>query len=376
MRVVLNSIKAFFARHLMTMTLVLLIATFLAGLLYPMSVITIPAGNVGVLWRRFAGGTDLTTVSDEGIHLIAPFDELVIYDARLLQVEHDFDVLSSDGLTMTVNIAFRFRIIKENTPILHKYVGMNYTEILMLPEIGSQARNVFSQYLPDQIYTKRDEIQEKIEFAVRDSLTNEFNPDSLINVEYIQLEDVLIRSIRLPPEIQASIVRKVEQYHLSLEYTHRLNRERSEAERRIIEANGIRQFQEIIGEGITQAYLQWKGIDATLQLAQSNNAKVVIIGSGSSGMPLILGNLDSASGQGGSGSVSLNAPTGATSRPSGLTELMPPPLRLTTPPDETAPSPQAPAARSLPPVPVEGWPTPSDASGESRKPALPGGQHR
>src|SRR4051812_4211541 len=238
----------------MTMTLFLLFATFLAGLLYPMSVITVPSGHVGVLWRRFAGGTDLNSVWEEGIHLIAPFDELIIYDARLLQVEHDFDVLSNDGLTMTVNIAFRYRIMKENVPILHKYVGTDYANILILPEIGSQARGVFSQYAPDQIYTKRSEIQEKIEFKVRDHLTNEFNPDSLINVEYIQLEDVLIRSIRLPPEVQASIVRKVEQYHLSLEYVREFSKERSEAERRKIEANGIRKFQEIIGEGITQAY--------------------------------------------------------------------------------------------------------------------------
>jgi prohibitin 1 len=338
-RIVLRSIKDFFARHLMTMTLFLLILTFLAGLLYPLSVITIPSGRIGILWHRFSGGTDLTTVWEEGLHLIAPYDEVIIYDARLLQVEHDFDVLSNDGLTMTVNIAFRYRIIKDNAPILHKYVGQDYTDILLLPSIGSQARGIFAQYAPDQIYTKRDEIQEKIEFAVRDTLTNEFNPDSLINVEYVQLEDVLIRSIKLPPEVQASIVRKVEQYHLSLEYVHRLNRERSEAQRREIEANGIRKFQEIIGEGITQAYLQWKGIDATLQLAQSNNAKVVIIGSGSSGMPLILGNLDSTSPVAGTGqaSATLSAPTGATAQPSGLTELMPPPLRLTTPPDETHP---------------------------------------
>ena len=207
----------------MTMTLFLLILTFLAGLLYPLSVITIPSGRIGVLWHRFSGGTDLTTVWDEGLHLIAPYDEVIIYDARLLQVEHDFDVLSNDGLTMTVNIAFRYRIIKENAPILHKYVGQDYTGILLLPSIGSQARGIFAHYAPDQIYTKRDEIQEKIEFAVRDTLTNEFNPNSLINVEYVQLEDVLIRSIKLPPEVQASIVRKVEQYHLSLEYVHRLN---------------------------------------------------------------------------------------------------------------------------------------------------------
>src|SRR4051794_37734624 len=150
----------------------------------------------------------MTTVWEEGIHLIAPYDELIIYDARLLQIEHDFDVLSNDGLTMTVNIAVRFRVIRENTPILHKYVGTNYTNVLILPEIGSQARRVFAQYAPDEIYTNRAEIQQKIEFAVRDNLTNEFNPDSLINVEYIQLEDVLIRSIQLPPEVQASIIRK------------------------------------------------------------------------------------------------------------------------------------------------------------------------
>jgi hypothetical protein len=127
--------------------------------------------------------------------------------------------------------------------------------------------------------------------------------------------------------------------------------------------------------GITQAYLQWKGIDATLQLAQSNNAKVVIIGSGSSGMPLILGNLDSASASGGQAGVTLNTPTGATARPSGLTELMPPPLRLTTPPDETAPRPQEIVAPAAPAALAEELP-PSESPIGPRKPALPGGQHR
>ncbi|QQP93603.1 prohibitin family protein (plasmid) [Skermanella sp. TT6] len=327
-------IKAFFRRHLMKVTMMLLILSFLAGLLYPMSVISIPSGHVGVLWRRFFGGTDTTTVWQEGIHLIAPFDELFIYDARLLQVHHDFDVLSSDGLNMTVNIAFRYRIVPEHVPILHKYVGRGYTDILLLPEIGSQARDIFATYMPDEIYTKRVEIQDKIEAQVRNNLITQFNPDKLIDVEYVKLEDILIRSIQLPADVQASIVRKVEQYHLSLEYVHRLNRERSEAQRREIEANGIRKFQEIIGEGITQAYLQWKGIDATLQLAQSPNAKVVIIGSGSSGLPLILGNIDGASAAGpGAGSGTVLLP-GALNQPSGLTELQPPPLRLAVPPDD------------------------------------------
>jgi regulator of protease activity HflC (stomatin/prohibitin superfamily) len=322
-------IKAFFARHLMKMTMTVLILVFIAGALYPMMIITIPAGHVGVLWRRFFGGTDLTTVWEEGIHLIAPYDELVIYDARLLQVEHSFDVLSSDGLNMTVDIAFRYNIVHHNVPILHKYIGKHYANILLLPEIGSQARAVFSEYLPDEIYTKRAEIQNHIEREVRRHLSKEFNPDLLIDVAFIKLEDVLIRSIKLPPEVQASIVRKVEQYHLALEYTHRLNRERSEATRREIEANGIRKFQEIIGEGITQAYLQWKGIDATLQLAQSPNAKVVIIGSGNTGMPLILGNFDA-----GLGAVGASAAPLGVNQASGLNELKPPPLRLAMPPDD------------------------------------------
>jgi hypothetical protein len=194
------------------------------------------------------------------------------------------------------------------------------------------------------------------------------------------LEDVLIRSIRLPSEVQASIVRKVEQYHLSLEYVHRLNRERSEAERREIEANGIRKFQEIIGEGITQAYLQWKGIDATLQLAQSNNAKVVIIGSGSSGMPLILGNLDNGPGPigpvpGQASATSPNAPSGssAVTQPSGLTELMPPPLRLVTPPDETGPRPPKVSARL---GGTEGAQAETATPGDPRKSAPVEGQRR
>lgn len=115
------------------------------------------------------------------------------------------------------------------------------------------------------------------------------------NKDLIFLEDVLIKSIHLPQTVRLAIEAKVEHKHRMLQYEYILQREQQESKRKAIEASGIRKFQDIIKDGISPRYLKWKGIDATLELARSNNAKIVIIGAGDEGMPLILGNMDSNS---------------------------------------------------------------------------------
>lgn len=269
---------------------------------------TIDPGFVGVHWRRFGGGTQTVPGSqfEEGMAVIWPWDRLYLYDARLQQVERDFDVLSSDGLKITVNIAFRYEINKDYVGVLHKYAGPAYLDVMLSPDVGARARDIISRYNPEEIYTERRVgIQQEIRDAVDTNLKLNFNPiESEFKapkpgtvqptgpIQFLKMEDVLLRGMKLPQGVEEAIIRKNEQFHLNQEYNFRLLREAKESERKRIEAAGIRQFQDIVSPGLSDSYLKWRGIEATLDLARSNNAKIVVIGAGSSGMPLILGGTD------------------------------------------------------------------------------------
>jgi len=283
----------FIGQHAPEIAVVIMILVFMLVYFADEIFYTIPPGSVGVLWLRFFGGTLLHHPVGEGLHVKAPWDKVYIYDTRLQQLEQDFDVLSADGLKMTVNIAYRFQAIPDTVPALHQYVGPNYVSILLTTEIGARARDVFSHNTPEEIFSdRRIQIQQEILHDVQTDLRKTFSPMAGHPIDFVKLDDVLIRGITLPPEVEAAINRKEEQKQLNLEYDYRLLREAKETERKRIEAQGIREFQDIVSSGITDSYLRWKGIEATLELARSNNAEVVVVGGGKGGLPIILGNMD------------------------------------------------------------------------------------
>jgi regulator of protease activity HflC (stomatin/prohibitin superfamily) len=258
--------------------------------LIPSIVVTIPAGHVGVKWKRFAGGTVPDVVLPEGTALILPWDSVIIYDARLQKVERDIEVLSSDGLKITLNLVWHFRILPQMAPRLHQYVGPDYADSMLAPTVGARTRDIIAVYQPDEVYTERRmRIQNQILESVRYDLQENFNsPLRGTREQWLHFEDILIRGMTLPPGVQEAIVRKNAMFHEMEEYTFRVQREQKEAERKRIEAVGIRNFQEIVSNGMSDSYLRWRGIEATLELARSPNAKVVVVGSGKNGLPLIL----------------------------------------------------------------------------------------
>jgi regulator of protease activity HflC (stomatin/prohibitin superfamily) len=257
--------------------------------LLPLIVHTVPAGHVAVHWKRFGGGTDLTDMYPEGTRFILPWDLLLAYDTRLQIMEKQVEVLSSDGLQMTMDVACRFRLLPEAAAEVHKYVGVGYLENLIAHTVSARARDVVAVYKPDEIYTeKRLAIQEEILESVRYDLHNRFKIEGKRQGAWFTVEDVLIKNIALPAGVQEAIVRKNSAFHEMEEFSFRIEREQKESERKRIEAIGIRNFQEIVSNGMSEAYLRWRGIEATLELARSPNAKVVVIGSGKSGLPLIL----------------------------------------------------------------------------------------
>jgi regulator of protease activity HflC (stomatin/prohibitin superfamily) len=260
----------------------------------PSMVITIPAGHLGVLWKRFGGGTVINQVVREGTKMILPWDKIYIYDARLQTIDREFEVLSSDGLKLKVDLTWRYRVIPKILAKLHQYAGPDYAETLLSPSVGARARDVIAIYKPEDIYTEhRLEIQNQISESVRYDLKHRFNTEDTIGAEWILLEDVLIKRIVLPEGVQESIVRKNMARHEVEQYSLIVEKELKETERKRIEALGIRNFQEIVSSGMSESYLRWRGIEATLELARSNNAKVVVVGnSKTGGLPLISINAD------------------------------------------------------------------------------------
>jgi len=299
-------------RYLPSVVIYLMLVTLVAVVLFPYAAVTVPSGHAGVLWKRFGGGTvlDPRQIRDEGLHLIWPWNELFLYDLRLQSVTETYNAISSDGVSLSSTMNIRFRLQRAAAPVIHQALGPNYLQLLVRPGIGSLTREVMAQYTAEQVYsTARQEIQDKIRSLSQDRLSEKMmeregdEPYRVSLSDTVILYDTLVYGIELPVLVVNAINRKIEQYYISEEYKFRVERERRESERKKIEAEGIREFQQIVSQGISDSYLRWRGIEATLQLSQSTNSKVVIIGSAKDGLPLILGNMAASPAQGRTGAA-------------------------------------------------------------------------
>ena len=302
----------FVDRYLPSVVIYLMLVTLVAVVLFPYAAVTVPSGHAGVLWKRFGGGTvlDPRQIRDEGLHLIWPWNELFLYDLRLQSVTETYNAISSDGVSLSSTMNIRFRLQRAAAPVIHQALGPNYLQLLMRPGIGSLTREVMAQYTAEQVYsTARQEIQDKIRSLSQDRLSEKMmeregdEPYRVSLSDTVILYDTLVYGIELPVLVVNAINRKIEQYYISEEYKFRVERERRESERKKIEAEGIREFQQIVSQGISDSYLRWRGIEATLQLSQSTNSKVVIIGSAKDGLPLILGNMAASPAEGRTGAA-------------------------------------------------------------------------
>jgi regulator of protease activity HflC (stomatin/prohibitin superfamily) len=302
----------FVDRYLPSVVIYLMLVTLVAVVLFPYAAVTVPSGHAGVLWKRFGGGTvlDPRQIRDEGLHLIWPWNELFLYDLRLQSITETYNAISSDGVSLTSTMNIRFRLQRAAAPVIHQALGPNYQQLLVRPGIGSLTREVMAQYTAEQVYsTARQEIQDKIRSLAQDRLSEKMmeregdEPYRVSLSDTVILYDTLVYGIELPVVVVNAINRKIEQYYISEEYKFRVERERRESERKKIEAEGIREFQQIVSQGISDSYLRWRGIEATLQLSQSTNSKVVIIGSAKDGLPLILGNMAASPAEGRTGAA-------------------------------------------------------------------------
>lgn len=238
----------------------------------------IPAGHVGVI--DFFGNVSDNTLYP-GVNFVNPIANVIKFDARTQELKEEMTVPSKEGLSVQLEISLLYSLSFENANKIYKTVGEDYEDKILIPQFRSVVRGVTSRYEARALYTAE---REKLAKQIEDELSQ------LVGPRGITLEAAPLRKITLPPGLTASIEEKLKSEQESQRMQFVLERERQEAERKRIEAKGIADFQEIVSKGISEQLLKWKGIEATEKLANSPNSKIVVIGSGKEGLPIILGN--------------------------------------------------------------------------------------
>ena len=261
---------------------IIILAVIFLIIFWSRMTVTIDAGHGGVLFKTFGGGIDKENTYGEGFHFIAPWNKMIVYETRQQEIAEELNVLSSNGLEIRVDVSAWYLPLNSELGLLHGTIGVDYLHRVVIPSLRSSARSVIGRYTPEQIYsTKRDAIQDEIFVETK----------KLLDDKHVQLNQILIRSIILPPTIKNAIESKLKQEQESLEYEFKLQIAQKEAERQRIEAEGKATANRVLSASITSNILRDKGIEATLRLAESTNAKIVVIGNSGDGMPLILGDI-------------------------------------------------------------------------------------
>lgn len=242
-------------------------------------IVVIKSGEAGALYRPFNGGTVTDYVYPEGLHFLKPWNRMIPYNTRIRTVLHKFDVLTNKGLTITLTLAIRYHPEREMVGLLHQKVGPNYVQTIVVPQVESVLRRNVGKHDPEDIYTNKEGILTDIIIKAIEEAGQKF----------VYIDDIIIRTVALPDEIRRAIKEKLVHQQRWYAYEFILAAEQQEAERKRIEAQGIRDYQSTIGETLTADLVLWQGIKATERFAESENAKIVIIGAGENGLPVILG---------------------------------------------------------------------------------------
>ena len=258
-----------------------IIILIIAVIVVVKSSVTIGPGEGGVVFNTLGDGIDTENTNGEGFHLILPWNRMIVRKVRQQSISDEMNVLSVNGLEVKVSGTVWYEPEFSNLGKLIKTKGEDYERELLDPAINAAARSVVGRYTPEQLYSsKRDVIEQEILDEVA----------SVLKDQFLIVKRVLVEDVKLPPTIRTAIETKLKQEQESLEYEFRLAKAKKEAERQKIDAEGKATANKILSASLNDKILQEKGIEATLKLSESPNSKVIVIGSGKNGMPIILGN--------------------------------------------------------------------------------------
>ena len=237
----------------------------------------IPAGHTGVI--DFLGNVSDETLKP-GVSLVNPMAKIEKMSIKTQELKELMSVPSKEGLSVNLEISLLFKLNSDMANEIYKTVGPDYADIILVPQFRSVVRGVTARYEAKALYTAS---REKLAGEILDEL------GKLVGPRGITVEQAPLRQIQLPARLTQSIEEKLQAEQDAQRMAFILQKEEQEADRKRIEARGIADFQDIVSVNISNMLLKWKGIEATEKLASSPNTKVIIIGSGKDGLPLILG---------------------------------------------------------------------------------------
>ena len=253
-----------------------LVAAIVLLILLFSSITSIPTGNVGVLTLF---GKVTGTVLGEGIHLINPLESVQKLSVQTQSIKESANVPSNEGLILALDTSLLFRLDRNKAAEVFQTVNENYAEKIVEPTLRAAIRSATSAHTANALYTNAREL---VQQQIQDDLTKQLAARGVV------VEAVLLRDVQLPAMLKSSIEAKQQAEQDALRMSFILQKEKQEAERKRIEAQGIADFQKIVAQGISPQLLEWKGIEATEKLALSSNTKIVVIGNAKNGLPLVL----------------------------------------------------------------------------------------
>jgi regulator of protease activity HflC (stomatin/prohibitin superfamily) len=286
-----KAIKQFVQKKRPAIILFLLLFGLFIAYLWNYIVIIIHSGEGGVMYRLFFGGTVVNRVYEEGIHIIFPWDRLYKYNTRVQEVSHNMNVLTKNGLKIELQVSIRYYPEYNLLGVLHKNVGPDYVHTVIIPEIESVLRIIIGKIDAEEVYTTKTSL---IEEALNKAIEQ-------VAQRFIHIDDVIIKKMLMPPDVEQSIQYKIEKKHLAAAHDYVILKEKKEAQRRQIEAESLAKYNQTLSASINKNIILWKGIDAAKELSQSENSKVIVVGGGSHGLPFY-------------GSILLDSPDNASSK--------------------------------------------------------------
>ena len=257
-------------------TISLVLAVVFGLIAFTRFLTVIPAGNVGVV-DFFGNVSDKTLRS--GINFRNPLARVIKFSIKTQQLYEDMEVPSKEGLTIKISVSVLFHLDPDKAAEVYKTVGAEYADVILVPQFRSVCRGVTAGYEAKALYTSQ---REELTRLIKEDL------EKLVAQRGVVVENTPMRNIELPRKVTDAVEDKLKAEQESQRMEFILTKEKQEAERKRIEAKGIYDFQTIVAQGISEPLLRWKGIEATEKLAQSSNAKIVIIGSGKDGLPVIM----------------------------------------------------------------------------------------
>ena len=259
-------------------------AIAVAIVILPRAIRFVHAGDGGVLWSLFTGGTVHQPALSEGIHFLWPWNHMETFDLKVRELNTEYPALANDGLPVTATVSLRYRVNPARVSNLYQDIGQNYQETLIAPQIGSIVREVMSRYPADQLYAyARARLESEILETITDKLDfaqviapHKKQPD--LRDGYVFVEGVAVLDVKLPATVTTAIETKMAQDQMAQEYEFKVKREQLETERRAIEVDGIHNYAAVAQTPWFRDYLRYIEIQSNYDMAKSNNAKLIFLG--------------------------------------------------------------------------------------------------